>query len=96
MRWRTVLILLVAGAPIGCGRVATQDMAAGRPASAEAELPGRYERPEHGAQVRQLRGCLLRLATGAGWQHEPWQRRENAGYWIDRRDMYAEALKEVL
>jgi hypothetical protein len=26
---------------------------------------------------------------------EPWQRRENAGYWTDRRDMYAEALKEA-
>jgi hypothetical protein len=26
---------------------------------------------------------------------QPWQRRDNAGYWVDRRDMYAEALKEA-
>ena len=25
----------------------------------------------------------------------PQQRRDNAGYWTDRRDMYAEALKEA-
>ncbi len=38
---------------------------------------------------------LHRHATRMANLETPWQRRDNAGYWIDRRDMYAEALKEA-
>ena len=45
--------------------------------------------------TREQLADMHRHASRMANLEQPWQRRENAGYWVDRRDMYAEALKEA-